>query len=90
MSRHPFSRRAHRRKRNGPRHIMRQPMGSTQFAKGPGSRFFSEGGDAWLRLTPRFRKLYGRKIIRWSLGRRDPGEESRPTMVVHIEKPFRP
>ena len=62
MARHPASRRAHRRRRTA-----RNPRVRVSAHRNP----FAAVGDGWLKLTPHLQKITGKRIIRWSSGRRE-------------------
>src|SRR5262245_50661710 len=82
MSRHPFSRRAHRRKRTG-------GLRGSRFSADP----FAGFGDGWIAIKPRFQKIIGKRVLRVSSGRRIGGRflpldpEGRHTVRFHEEKP---
>lgn len=59
MTRHPFSRRSRRRKRTA-------ALRGLRFAGDP----IAEFGDGCVRIKPRFQKIVGKRILRWSSGRR--------------------
>lgn len=61
MARHPFSRRSRRRKRT-----IRAALRGLRFSADP----FAEFGDGWISIKPRFQKVIGKRVLRWSSGRR--------------------